>query len=43
MQMTFKSFRELNEYLTDTEMIDLEELTEALLREPTEEEENETD
>ena len=38
MEMTFKSFRELNEYLTDTEMIDLEELTEALLGEPTERE-----
>jgi len=38
MEMTFKSFRELNEYLTDTEMIDLEELTEALLTEADEQE-----
>ena len=30
-EMTFKSFRELNEYLIENEMLDLEELTGTLL------------
>ena len=32
-EMIFKSFRELNEYLIENEMLDLEELTEAILTE----------
>ena len=37
MQVQFKSLKDLEEYLSDTDMLDLEELTEALLREPAEE------
>ena len=32
-ELTFKSFRELNEYLIDNELLDLEELTEVLMTE----------
>lgn len=32
MEMTFKSFRELNEYLIEAELVDLEELTDTILQ-----------
>jgi len=38
-ELQFKSLKDLEEYLSDTDMLDLEELTEALLREPAEAEE----
>ena len=38
-EIIFKSFKDLNDYLIENEMIELEELTEALLTEPSEEQE----
>ena len=32
MDMIFKSFRELNEYLIESEFVDLEELTDTILQ-----------
>jgi hypothetical protein len=39
-ELTFKSFRELNEYLIENEMLDLEELTDTILQGTEEEEED---
>jgi len=40
-QTIFKSFQDLNDYLNEMDMIDMEELTEALLTEAEMEVENE--
>ena len=39
MDTVFKSFQDLDDYLKEMDMIDMEELTEALLTEAEEEEE----